>query len=231
MKMSVAKKYPQAGFTLVELMIALAMSGILVAAVYAAYNLQQKTYYVQEEVGEMQQNIRAAIEIMSGDIRMAAYDPNGDANADIPVATNSTLQVRMDLNDDGDFADTNEDVTFNISDDTGNVGLSDSGGKDGALARNGQAIAEHIQGIDFYYILEDGTRVAAPSATQRDQIQAVEISILAVSGQRDPKYQDNTTYTIRTGTDAKKWGPMVGDERNYRRRFLKSTVYIRNRGL
>lgn len=215
------------GFTLVELMIALAMSGIIVAAVYAAYNIQQRSYYSQGQVVEMQQNLRAAMELISGDIRMAAYDPDGEASANIPVATPGRLQVLMDLNDDGDAADANESVTFDISDDDATDGtydgISDSGS--GNLDRNSQAIAENIQAIDFHYTLEDGSDVSNPDTTQRDKIQSVHISILAVAEQRDAKYINATTYTIRPGLD---WGPF-GD--NFRRRLLTSTVYIRNRGL
>ena len=68
------------GFTLVELMITLAMSGIIVAAVYSAYVIQQKTYFTQDKVVEMQQNIRAGLEMMASEIRMATFDPGGGAD-------------------------------------------------------------------------------------------------------------------------------------------------------
>jgi prepilin-type N-terminal cleavage/methylation domain-containing protein len=61
------------GVTLVELMIALMMSGILIAALYRTFIGQQKTYTVQEQVADMQQNARAAIGKMMRDIRMAGF--------------------------------------------------------------------------------------------------------------------------------------------------------------
>ena len=59
------------GFTLVELMISVAMTGIILAAVYSVYTLQQKTYTAQDQVVEMQQNIRAAILTAIPELRMA----------------------------------------------------------------------------------------------------------------------------------------------------------------
>ena len=61
------------GLTLVELMIALIMSSILIAALYRAFIVQQKTYTVQEQVVDMQQNVRVAINRMMSEIRMAGF--------------------------------------------------------------------------------------------------------------------------------------------------------------
>lgn len=215
-------------------MIALAMSGILIAAVYAAYNVQQKAYYTQGQVVEMQQNIRSALEIMSNDIRMATYDPGGDAKADIPVANPSRVQVRMDLNDDNDYADANEDVTFRIDDDANNDGISDSGTGNLVRIDNNNPpvlpalpppIAENINAIQFHYILEDGSKVATPNATEREKIQSVQITILARAELRDAKYTNTEVYTPMSGFA---W-PVFND--NFRRRMLTSTVFIRNQGL
>ena len=48
------------GFTLLELLIAMALSIIIMAAIYSTYYSQQKSYLVQEQVAAMQQNLRAA---------------------------------------------------------------------------------------------------------------------------------------------------------------------------
>lgn len=223
------------GFTLVELMITLAMSGIIVAAIYAAYIIQQKTYYTQDKVVEMQQNIRAAMEMMMGDIRMATYDPGGNANASITTATSSQFAFTSDLNDDGDFvngalSDPNESVVFCLdatgvdADGCDDDGQADSGND--SFERNGQAIAEEIQSIEFNYILDDGiTKTASPTAAQLPHIRTVQITMLAVSNQRDPKYLNSQTYTTASGLI---WGPFND---NFRRRLLTSAVNIRNQGL
>lgn len=62
-----------AGVTLIELLIALVISAILIAAIYRTFIGQQKTYIVQEQVVDMQQNVRVAINRMMREIRMAGF--------------------------------------------------------------------------------------------------------------------------------------------------------------
>ena len=67
----------KSGFTLIELLIAMTISTIVAAGVVTAYRDQQNTQLAQKQSGEMQQNLRAALYIMTRDIRMAGYDPDG----------------------------------------------------------------------------------------------------------------------------------------------------------
>lgn len=228
------------GFTLVELMITLAMSGIIVAAIYSAYIIQQKTYYTQDRVVEMQQNIRAGLEMMTSEIRMATYDPGGNADASITTATARRFAFTADLNDDGNFidganSDPNEQVTFCLDapaadpDGCDDDGIADSGAA--SIVRNDQAIADGIHAVEFCYTLDDGTtKTKTPTAAQLEKIQKVQITMLAVSSQEneryaDPKYTNSLTYTTGFGDV---WGPYND---NFRRRLLTSTVNIRNQGL
>ena len=233
------------GFTLVELMITLAMSGIIVAAIYSAYIIQQKTYYTQGQVVDMQQNIRAALEMMESEIRMAGYDPTGNATAAITTATNSQFAFSQDLNGDGSVtagaANPNENIVYRFAatDDANNDGIADTfpaaQTTPVSLRResNGgglQPIADGIQAIEFYYTLDDGvTKTLTPAL---DKIQSVQITILAVASQRDPKYTNTVTYTTPSGAQ---WTPTLlsgsaaGD--NFRRRLLTSSVNLRNHGL
>ena len=61
------------GVTLIELLIALVISAILIAGIYRAFIHQQKTYAIQEQVTDMQQNARVAINKMMREIRMAGF--------------------------------------------------------------------------------------------------------------------------------------------------------------
>jgi type IV pilus assembly protein PilW len=61
------------GVTLLELLIALVISAIIVAALYRTFISQQKSYAVQEQVADMQQNVRIAINRMMREIRMAGF--------------------------------------------------------------------------------------------------------------------------------------------------------------
>jgi len=61
------------GITLIELLITLAIIGILIAGIYKTFISQQHTYAVQEQVADTQQNVRIAITQMMRELRMAGY--------------------------------------------------------------------------------------------------------------------------------------------------------------
>ena len=63
----------QKGFTVVELLVAMAISAIVITAIYSTYLSQNKSYAIQEEVAAMQQNCRVAMEMITRDVRMAGY--------------------------------------------------------------------------------------------------------------------------------------------------------------
>ncbi len=85
------------GITLIELMIAAAVSGIAISGIYSAYHTQLKTYMIQTQIAEMQQNIRAGLDIMVREIRMAGYDPLGTADAGILTANADSIEFTMDI--------------------------------------------------------------------------------------------------------------------------------------
>jgi type IV pilus assembly protein PilW len=76
------------GLTLIELLIALAISAILIAAIYRTFIGQQKSYTVQEQVADMQQNVRVAISKMMREIRMAGFGSISDV-LDLPGGVNN----------------------------------------------------------------------------------------------------------------------------------------------
>jgi prepilin-type N-terminal cleavage/methylation domain-containing protein len=61
------------GLTLIELLVAMAISAILIAGLYRTFIGQHKTYVAQEQVVDMQQNVRVAIDRMMREIRMAGF--------------------------------------------------------------------------------------------------------------------------------------------------------------
>lgn len=59
------------GFTLVEILFVIAIFGIVIGAVYSLYLTNQKTAYVQEDLVDLQQNLRIAMDSITRDTRMA----------------------------------------------------------------------------------------------------------------------------------------------------------------
>ena len=65
------------GVTLIELLVVLVISTILIGGIYRLFITQSKVYTVQEQVVEVQQNTRAAMEIMLKDLRMTGLIMTG----------------------------------------------------------------------------------------------------------------------------------------------------------
>ncbi len=72
------RMHGQRGFTLIELMVAMAISLILLAGVLGAFTAQDKAYRLQNNLTELQQNLRVAVEFMSDDIQLAGYGAPDD---------------------------------------------------------------------------------------------------------------------------------------------------------
>ena len=64
-------KNKESGFTLVELLIAMTIGLIIMAALSSTFFMQRKIYDVQDQVVEMVQNARVAMDMMTREIRMA----------------------------------------------------------------------------------------------------------------------------------------------------------------
>ncbi len=181
--------FKTSGFSLVELLIAIAISGIILAAVSSVFIMQNKSYSVQEQVAEMQQNARAAMDIMTREIRMAGCDPKGTANAGLVTATSSSINFTQDLNGDGDTADANENITCSLYTVDGIQKLGrNTGGSP-------QPVAENIQALTFAYFDGSGTS----TATLAD-IRQVQLTITARTAKPDPEYTANSGYRTRTLT-------------------------------
>jgi len=63
----------QKGFTLVELLITLAIMLVVVASLSSTFVFQRKTYDTQQQINEMAQNARAAMDLMSSEMMMTGY--------------------------------------------------------------------------------------------------------------------------------------------------------------
>jgi type IV pilus assembly protein PilW len=220
------------GFTLVELLIAMAISSILLASVVAAYSSQIRTHVTQQMVVDMQQNIRGAMYIMQREIRMAGHDPTGLTGASILVADDAQLQFQSDDNGDGDFIDGGG------NDPMEQIRYAMTGGGDlGRQLWNGPLtpLAENIDSINFVYL--DGADPPNVLATpvpeiNRSEIRSVQITIVARSGQNIPglfyRKTDDRIYRNQQGT-------IILDKSavpdTFRRRLLTAEVKCRNLGL
>ncbi len=100
-------------FTIVELMIVMAMMGIVTGSIYGIFVSSNRSYRTQDKVVEVQQNVRVGIDFMARDIRVAGFDPQGTADAGIEEATATKLRFTADMNRVNGIEDTNrERITY-----------------------------------------------------------------------------------------------------------------------
>jgi len=188
-------KHQEHGFTLIELLIVMAISFIVLGAVFSTLVVQRRAFAVQEQITEMVQTARATIDMMSREIRMAGHDPTGAGFHGIPYNA-AQLQIRTDLrgdgaNDpcDGDTNDRNENITYKYYDETIQIKRKTGSGRF-------QPFAENVQAFSFAYLDSNGS----PTTTTAD-IRQVRLTITARAAKRDPGYAANggyRTYTLTT---------------------------------
>jgi hypothetical protein len=73
MKRMLKKLQEHRGISLVEMLIALGLTGIVTASVLKAYITQHKNYMIQDDITTIQQNVRASVDELSRQLRMAGY--------------------------------------------------------------------------------------------------------------------------------------------------------------
>jgi len=268
------------GFTLVELLVAMVISSIVMAAIYATYSAQLRSHVTQQKVVEMHQNARAAMFILEREIRLAGYDPLGGDVPQITTAQINAITFTMDItggesdgldNDDdgifdepgetdGDTDDAFEQITYRLSNDLNDDGISDSMDCnlqrqywDGAAWQPNLAtdpadanIAIDIDALNFVYLDADGNDLIDYSgaltppqvpAADLDDIRSVQITIVARAGQNERqglpgKKLDTKVYMNQQDRPGDDWDiTLPAPNDKFRRIVLTADVKCRNLGL
>ena len=232
----IATSINKEGFTLTELLIAMAIAGIVMAGVYSAYSSQQRSYIAQEQVVAVQQNLRVAMYFMEREIRMAGCDPKGSTGAGIRTASPNSIRITMDItggetdgldNDgdsnideadevnfgDGDTNDVNEDVTYSLYT---SGGIQKLGRK--KPSTNNQPVAENIDALNLVYLDKD----EKPTITLTE-IRSVQITLVARTARGDRGFKNTSVYTNQQGNQI-----FVAPGDNFRRKLLTAQVNCRN---
>ena len=172
------------GFTLVELMVSMSIGMVIIAAVTTTFMSQTRIYNAQEQINEMQQNARGALDIIAREVKMAGYNPNGASFLGVTYST-TQLMVQADLDSTPGISVSsiaNEKITYEY--DAANKRITRAVGDGGA-----QTLAEHVTAFDFSYL--DGTGTAT---TVSANIRQVSISITAITAKPDPNYTADSGY-------------------------------------
>jgi len=211
----------QQGFTLLELMVAVAISGMLIAVVAMAFTGQSKSYNAGQDITSLQQEMRSALQFMAKEIRMAGYDPTGSSGAKIITANATTFEFSQDLTEDGDTNDADESIRYATY--VNGDGIKCLGRKSGAGVS--QPVAENIEQLMFEYYLDNDTWTRAPASLKN--IDAVKIMILGRSARQTAGQVDNSTLKPPVTSGAQPdWTPAAPG--NYHWRIMSLIVQCRN---
>jgi len=236
------------GFTMIELMVALAVSLLAMAAIYSTFLAQHRSYQVQEESADMQQNIRAAMYYMQREIRMAGSNPfDSIPSFGITAAGQNSITFTEDITGppagipvplpkpDGTVNDptiipniANEDITYALN--GTNLERTDNSLNNGT--GDTQVVAQNIDAVDFVYldgnsppnVLNDYTGTGAVPAANLNLIRSVEITIVARTN--DPLLFGTTNNNAYRNQQNRVIYNALGD--NVSRRRLTTLIHCRN---
>jgi type IV pilus assembly protein PilW len=97
--MKIQSTFNKKGITLIELLIALVIAAITLAGVYRVFISQTRTYAIQDQVVEVQQSVRSAMDIISRDLRMTGFDDDNPTSPyTIPTAITTLASNSIAVN-------------------------------------------------------------------------------------------------------------------------------------
>jgi prepilin-type N-terminal cleavage/methylation domain-containing protein len=174
------------GMTLTELMLALAIFGVIMVVLFGFLSGARSSYGDTRERAQYQQSMRAVMSLVTREIRSTGCDPNEVGFDRFGMADDDAMICRMDLNGDSDFTDTGPDENISYTFAAGNLIRNNGTGN--------QTILRGIQAMSFTYFDADGNQLTAVplSAMNRALVRFVGINIQGETVRGEP-----VTYTTR----------------------------------
>lgn len=210
----------QKGFSLIELLIAMALFSMVVAGIVASRVSQQNQSMTQQQAVDLQQNVRAGLSMMVDEIRMAGYNPYKNepsvvkstdvgilsAGNGILIADGGTGPFTFAYVAEDDTTDNNGDGTIDEKGEIKTVSYSlistDLTLNDGGTSK---LLAQNISLLNFTYF--DANNSPATAADFSD-IRAITISITATTSSNELDRTDgtNNTRTLQTTVKCRNLG-------------------------
>jgi type IV pilus assembly protein PilW len=219
------------GFTLLELLVGMAISALVMTAIYATFKNQHEMYINQGIIVSAQQNLRAGMLFMEREIRMAGCDPLGAGGMGIRVANANSISFTLDYrgtadgsDSDGVSDDKNEDIVYALL----NGNLVRTIPISGPPPTRTDTIAENIGALNFVYLDVSSVPLTTPlTEANRANIRSVQITMGAVADRGLPGYLYTRTHSNQQNFVI--YAPPTNN--NINSRAMTVTIKARNLGL
>jgi type IV pilus assembly protein PilW len=174
-----AQGFGQAGFSLVEMLVVVAMLSIFMAATYAVMLPLRRSYTTQDVAAGAQQTARMAVEFMASEIRLAGLNPTESGEPfGIERASATDIQFTSDRID-RDAGETEANGTIDDANferigyffEAGDNSLRERR-YEGSPSQITQTLVNNVRELRFRYFDADDVETA-----NRDDIRAVQISL------------------------------------------------------
>jgi len=191
------------GFSLLEMLIVLTIFTFIVGGIFNNLSQSQIRYQFEQEVAEVQQSARNAIDIMEREIKLAGFpkasyydsgqnwtsaNSNKVAQGFVTISA-SNLVFEADVEEDGVV----ERVEYTLTSGTLNRSAEDKQAGGGAPAAVNKVLANNVTALAFTYL--DSSRAVTATASQ---VRCVRISLSMNTTSVDPQNRNRRTITVQT---------------------------------
>jgi type IV pilus assembly protein PilW len=191
------------GFSLLELLIVLAVFSFIVGGIFSNLTQSQTRYQFEQEVAEVQQTARNAVDIMEREIKLAGFPIPSyydsalnwtSANSERVAAGFITLGAtnlvfEADLLEDGIV----DRVEYRLNGTTLERSARDKTAGGGAPAAVYQTLATNVTSFTFSYLNSSGSATTVPS-----EVRSVGILFNINTTSVDPQNRNRRTITVQT---------------------------------
>ena len=185
-KQLIRTKFGSDGFTVTELVLALAIMMMVMSAMVALLISLNRAYTAQNVTAGVQQVTRAGINILTRDLRMAGLNPLNINHIGIIEASVHKIRFQHDTNGSGEIeTGQNEDISYLLNDKHQLIRQKDGN------SRSNRSLVDHVSNLTFEYFSRDGEETGI-----LEEIHTIEISITV----REPAGKNKSisrTYSTR----------------------------------
>jgi len=184
----------RSGFTLVEILVVLVLSGLLGATMIKLVRVQNGSFRRQNSSAEAEQALRGGLDLMVRELRNAGTRERtstyGAGLPGIARADSDAVRVKQDIHGaqgpDGDVSDPNEDIEYTLSSADSTLRRTDRGAGPDSTA---QPMTPFVTRLRFDYYDAAGTAIPFPIAgADLGRIRRVQIMLTgAAKGWASPR--------------------------------------------